>query len=83
MMMHHDMGGMPASQGAPDGVVRRVIFLRVESVRSTNTRAVLFGINTTRVPQSFADVDIHNLILLDIHPLGPGTEWGRVPTPMF
>jgi len=31
----------------------------------------------------FADVDIHNLILVDIRPLGPGTGWGRVPTPMF
>jgi hypothetical protein len=31
----------------------------------------------------FVDVDMHNLILLDIHSLGPGTGWGNVPTPMF
>jgi hypothetical protein len=43
----------------------------------------MFGINATRVPEFFADVDIHNLVLLGIHPLGAGTGWGRVPTPMF
>jgi protein-S-isoprenylcysteine O-methyltransferase Ste14 len=82
MMMHHNMVASPASP-APGGVVRRLIFLRLDSPRPQNTRAFLFGITTTRVPLFFADVDIHNLILIDIHPLGPGTGWGRVPTPMF
>ena len=83
MMMHHDMGGMSASSVAPGGIVRRLIFLSIDSLRSASTPAALFGINTTRVPRFFADVDIHNLVLLDIHSLGPGTGWGRVPTPMF
>ena len=81
LMMHHSMAG--ATRTAPGGIVRRLIFLRVDSSKSMSTPALLFGLNTTRDPQFFADVDIHNLILLDIQPLGPGTGWGRVPTPMF
>jgi protein-S-isoprenylcysteine O-methyltransferase Ste14 len=83
MMMHHDMGGPSATSPASGGTVRRLIFLRIESPRSESTRAAIFGINTARVPLFFADVDIHNLILLDIQSLGTGTGWGRVPTPMF
>ena len=82
-MMHHNRAGMSAPNAPPGGIVRRLIFLRIGSPGPTNTPALLFGINTTREPQCFADVDIHNLVLLDIHPLGPGTGWGRVPTPMF
>jgi protein-S-isoprenylcysteine O-methyltransferase Ste14 len=83
MMMHHDMGGTSATSPASGGTVRRLIFLRLDSPGSGSTRASIFGINTARVPQFFADVDIHNLIVLDIQSLGPGTGWGRVPTPMF
>ncbi len=83
MMMHRAMGRAPVTSTAPGGMVRRLIFLRVVSPSQTTTPAHLFGINTSRVPQFVADVDIHNLILLDIRPLGPGTGWGRVPTPMF
>jgi protein-S-isoprenylcysteine O-methyltransferase Ste14 len=83
MMTHHDIGGAPASSSAAGGMVRRLIFLRLDSSPPGNTRAAIFGIRTTRVPLFFADVDIHNLVLLDIHSLGPGTGWGRVPTPMF
>jgi protein-S-isoprenylcysteine O-methyltransferase Ste14 len=83
VMMHHDMGGTFATSTALGGIVRRLIFLRIDSLRSSSTRGLIFGINTSRVPQFFADVDIHNLILLDIHSLGPGTGWGHVPTPMF
>ena len=83
MMMHHDMGGAPATSPASGATVRRLIFLRLDSPRSGSTRASIFGIDTARVPQFFADVDIHNLIVLDIQSLGPGTGWGRVPTPMF
>jgi hypothetical protein len=35
------------------------------------------------VPQFFVDVDLHTLTLLGVKDLGPGTGWGRVPTPMF
>jgi hypothetical protein len=83
MMMHHAMGAAPATSAAPGGVVRRLIVLRIDSPQPRSTAALIFGINTSRVPQFFADVDIHNLILLDIRSLGPGTGWGHVPTPMF
>jgi protein-S-isoprenylcysteine O-methyltransferase Ste14 len=83
MMMHHDMGDASTTDPAPGGMVRRLIFLRLDSPDPGSGRAHIFGINTSRAPQFFADVDIHNLILLDIHPLDPGTGWGRVPTPMF
>jgi hypothetical protein len=82
MIMHHNMSG-PSAKSTGGGIVRRLIFLRIDSLRSTCTRGLIFGINTPRVPQFFADVDIHNLTLLDIHSLGPGTGWGHVPTPMF
>lgn len=81
--IHQDTGGTPAASTASGGIVRRLIFLRIDSPRSNSTPGLIFGINTTRVPFFFADVDIHNLILLDIQSLGPGTGWGRVPTPMF
>jgi hypothetical protein len=83
MMMHSNVGVASAVSFAAGAVVRRLIFLRLDPTRSGSTRGFIFGINTTRVPLFFVDVDIHNLILLDIHPLGPGTGWGRVPTPMF
>jgi hypothetical protein len=83
MMMHHDMAGMSAPNAPPGGVVRRLIFLKVDTTGAVNTPAAMFAINATRAPQFFADVDIHNLVLLGIHALGPGTGWGRVPTPMF
>lgn len=82
MMMQHDMGAAVSSPVA-GGVVRRLIFLRLDSARPGSTRGFTFGINTTRVPLFFVDVDIHNLVLLGVHSLGPGTGWGRVPTPMF
>ena len=82
-MMHHGDQGASQTSAAPNGVVRRLIFLRVESQSASSAPAALFGINSVRVPQFFADVDIHNLVVLDIQTLGPGTGWGRVPTPMF
>lgn len=83
MMTHHNMGDAPVNSSASGGLVRRLIFLQLDSPRSLNTRTAVFGITTARVPQFFADVDMHDLVLLDIHSLGPGTGWGRVPTPMF
>ena len=83
MMMHHDGGGTPATITAPGGTIRRLIFLDIDAPRSRNTPGLIFGINTTRIPQFFIDVNMHNLALLDIHSLGPGTGWGHVPTPMF
>jgi hypothetical protein len=45
--------------------------------------STLSAIDQARVPQFFVDVDMHSLTLLGVKDLGPGTGWGRVPTPMF
>jgi protein-S-isoprenylcysteine O-methyltransferase Ste14 len=82
-MMHHDEGGTPATITAPGGTVRRLIFLGIDAPRSSNTPACIFGINTARSPRFFVDLNMHSLALLDIRSLGPGSGWGRVPTPMF
>jgi hypothetical protein len=79
-MMHHMTGGAAAS-GSPG--VRRIIFLRVQSGGAANEPSSLFAIDGVRVPQFYVDVDMHTLTLLDVRDLGPGTGWGRVPTPMF
>ena len=80
---HHDMGSASGTSSASGGMVRRLIFLQLNSPNSLNTRADVFGVTTTRVPLFFADVDMHKLTLLDIQALGPGTGWRRVPAPMF
>jgi protein-S-isoprenylcysteine O-methyltransferase Ste14 len=82
-MMHHDGVGTPATTTAPGSTIRRLIFLGIDAPRSSNTPRLIFGINAARIPQFFVDVNMHNLALLDIHSLGPGTGWGLVPTPMF
>jgi protein-S-isoprenylcysteine O-methyltransferase Ste14 len=79
----HLQGGHVMTHRAGAGTVRRLIFLRLDSPGQGNTRATIFGITTSRVPLFFADVDMHDQVLLDIRSLGPGTGWGRVPTPMF
>jgi len=83
MMMHHHAGDTSETSSTPGAVVRRLIFLRIDAPQSSNGPGLMLGINTVRVPQFFADVDVHNLVLLDIHSLGSGTGWGHVPTPMF
>jgi len=83
MLMRHDGGAASVRRPAPVATVRRLIFLRLVAPRPKRTRAFIFGISTTRVPQFFADVDMHSMTALEIHALGPGTGWGRVPTPMF
>lgn len=83
-MMHEGMGGEPAQPGAGAGaMVRRLIFLHLDTPGSSTSPAAVFGIGTARTPEFFADVDMHALSLLDVRSLGPGTGWGNVPTPMF
>ena len=79
-MMHHSGAG-----AAPGFAARRVIFLQVSSAEegSPADAGSLFAIGAVRVPKFFVDVDMHELKLLDVKELGPGTGWGRVPTPMF
>jgi protein-S-isoprenylcysteine O-methyltransferase Ste14 len=83
---HHGMSA--GSAAAPAGAasasgVRRLIFLRVGEPEGPNTRRALFAIGARRDPLFFADVDLHTLQVRQVQPLGPGTGWGRVPTPMF
>jgi protein-S-isoprenylcysteine O-methyltransferase Ste14 len=82
MGMHH---APAAGGGAPSLTERRIIFLMVPTAGDAAgvARSSLFGIGAVRVPQFFADVDLHTLTVHDVQPLGPGTGWGRVPTPMF
>jgi hypothetical protein len=77
-MMLHQNAAAPAT-----GALRRLIFLRVDTSAMTPSRKSLFAINAVRTPLFFADVDVHALALVDVKDLGPGTGWGRVPTPMF
>ncbi len=79
--MHHP-GGVPAPS-ATSGGVRRLIFLHVQTPQRAATPASLFAINATRTPQFLADVDVHGLSVLEVKDLGPGTGWGKVPTPLF
>ena len=81
LMMHHDMAGPAPSR--PEGTVRRLIFLGVRTSTPTPAPSSLFAIGAARTPLFFADVDMHTLELVDVKALGPGTGWGRVPTPMF
>jgi len=81
-MMHHATVGVGA---AASPTVRRIIFLRVASSDdgSASQPSSLFAVGAVRAPQFFIDVDMHTLTLLEVRELGPGTGWGRVPTPMF
>ena len=78
--MHHEASGSSALANA---TVRRFIFLRIETSQPSPGPDLDFDINVTRIPVFFADIDIPNLKLVDTQSLGPGTGWGRVPTPMF
>lgn len=85
---HHGMHAMhmgmtlPGGNGANEAMTRRLIFISIEGVLVT-TPADLFAINAVRVPAFMADVDVHNLKLLEVKDLAPGSGWGSVPTPVF
>jgi len=80
-IMGHDMGqGMDVPE---EGVVRRMIFLRIETEGGKTGPSEMFGINSRRVPLFMTDVDIHNLIMKDVKDLPVETGWGSVPTPTF
>ncbi len=83
MMMHHAGGG--GAGPAASFAARRIIFLQIPGAGGGTpvTPAALFGIGTVRLPRFFVDVDLHTLTVLGEKDLGPGTGWGRVPTPMF
>ncbi|MBF0473051.1 MAG: isoprenylcysteine carboxylmethyltransferase family protein [Nitrospirae bacterium] len=65
-----------------NGVVRRLIFIDISGI-SIRSPYDLFSINAQRSPQFMADVDIHNLKIIDIKNLSQDTGWGKLPTPSF
>jgi protein-S-isoprenylcysteine O-methyltransferase Ste14 len=65
-----------------NGMVRRLIFLNI-SDSALATPYDFFSINARRTPQFMADVDIHNLKLLNLKDLSQDTGWGKLPTPTF
>jgi hypothetical protein len=81
--MHYGAADGREGHGGGNGMVRRMIFLRVEGQSGPSDQADLFGINVRRSPVFVADVDIHDLVLEDVRELPTATGWGRVPTPIF
>jgi protein-S-isoprenylcysteine O-methyltransferase Ste14 len=79
-MMHHAAGS--GSSGG-SGLLRRLIFLQVETPDGQADPSALFGINARRTPIFLADVEIHALGLQEVRDLPKQTGWGRVPTPSF
>jgi len=78
---HPEMPGHPA-HSITDGIVRRLLFLRIENV-PIDKPSDLLSINARRVPVMMLDVEIHNMNLLDFRELPQDTGWGTVPTPVF
>jgi protein-S-isoprenylcysteine O-methyltransferase Ste14 len=78
----HHAGHNHAHMDMNSGVVRRLIFLNILD-SAVNTPYDFFSINALRTPQFMADVDIHNLKILQMKDLSQGTGWGMLPTPTF
>jgi protein-S-isoprenylcysteine O-methyltransferase Ste14 len=81
---HHPMHGA-AGDGGHDmsmGMVRRLIFLKIENVSSGRPSDIL-SIDARRVPLFMLDIEIHGLSLLALKDLPKDTAWGTVPTPVF
>jgi protein-S-isoprenylcysteine O-methyltransferase Ste14 len=81
---HHGHHGMPGHEmhNMQDGVVRRLLFLRIENVPISKP-VDLLAINAKRVPVMMLDIAIHNMIVKDFKELPHDTGWGTVPTPVF
>lgn len=79
--MHQAMGMGGGEAGG--GLVRRMVFLRVETSGAQANPADLFAISARRTPIFMADVEIHNLTVQNVRTLPQQTGWGRVPTPSF
>ena len=82
-MMHHVAAPGMGTESAGSGLVRRLIFLRVDTPNGEADPAALFGINASRAPIFMADVEIHGLTVQALRDLPQETGWGRVPTPSF
>ena len=80
--MQHGMQGGTAAPAA--GVVRRLIWLRLDKVAPAGDAFGVFGVDVIRQPVFMADVELHQLKLLVIKDLPSGiTGWNHVPTPVF
>jgi protein-S-isoprenylcysteine O-methyltransferase Ste14 len=81
---HHAMHGAAGHAGhdMSMGMVRRLIFLKIENVPAGRPSDLL-SINARRVPQFMLDIEIHGLTLLALKDLSKDTGWGTVPTPVF
>lgn len=72
------------SAAEKDGsVIRRLIVLKVDNEPEPHGTFTPLAIGVIRTPLFMADVDVHNLRLIDIRDLHSETGWGRVPTPTF
>ena len=78
---HHEMPGHSAP-GMNGGVVRRLLFLKIENV-PIKEPSDLLSINARRLPLMMLDVEIHNMMVLGFKELPQDTGWGTVPTPVF
>ena len=77
---HHHMEH--SDHGIGMGMTRRLIFLNVSGA-AMGRPSDFFSINANRVPRFMADVDVHNLKLIQLKDLPADTGWGKLPTPMF
>jgi protein-S-isoprenylcysteine O-methyltransferase Ste14 len=79
----HQPGGGEATSTMADGVMRRLIFMRVEGRSAPADRYGDLGISVKRTPLFLADVEVHTAQLQEVRDLPAPTGWGRVPTPTF
>ncbi len=77
-MMNHSAGTRhPDGEGA----IRRLIFIEIRNAKELPSGA--FSLYVERKPKFMADVEFHNLRLLQVNDLPPQTGWQDVPTPVF
>jgi len=81
--MNHGQHGTATQTPADTGLVRRMIFLRLEPAPADNDPAASLDIDRDRIPVFTADVDVHEARLLEVRDLPGSTGWGHVPTPTF
>lgn len=79
---HHSLHGRTEHHGMSSGVIRRLVFVGVHDIEVEKSSDV-FSMKARRVPEFMADVDLHELRILDTKDLPADTGWGKVPTPIF
>jgi protein-S-isoprenylcysteine O-methyltransferase Ste14 len=79
---HHAMHGAAGQYDMARGIVRRLVFLKIENV-PIDKPSDLLSINAKRVPVIMLDIELHSVDVLAFRELPPDTGWGTVPTPVF